>query len=134
MTFPFNKKSMNVFNVILGVFVLVKLVNKFVDGYSSKNTTNILTNHNQRRIQPVLYNYSNGNTINLSLLVYYKKLLNLIDEPEINLEIVDIHYYSIFDEIEHARDLGLRTNVDFQELIAAREYMCDMCRYFGNRN
>ena len=125
---------MNVFNVILGVFVLAKLVNKFVDGYSSKNTTNILTNHNHRRIQPVLYNYSNGNTINLSLLVYYKKLLNLIDEPEINLEIVDIHYYSIFDEIEHARDLGLRTNVDFQELIAAREYMCDMCRYFGNRN
>jgi hypothetical protein len=125
---------MNVFNVILGVFVLAKLINKFIDGYSLKNSSNILPNHYQRRIQPVLYNYSNGNTINLSLLVYYKKLLNLIDEPEINLEIVDIHYYSIFDEIEHARDLGLRTNVDFQELIAAREYMCDMCRYYGNRN
>ena len=125
---------MNVFNVILGVFVLVKLVNKFVDGYSTKSSTNILPNHYQRRNQPVLYNYSNGNTINHSLLAYYKKLLNLIDEPEINLEIVDMHYYSIFDEIEHARDLGLRTNVDFQELIAAREYMCDMCRYFGNRN
>ena len=125
---------MNVFNVILGVFVLAKLVNKFVDGYSSKNSSNILPNDYQRRNQLVLYNYSNGNTINLSLLVYYKKLLNLIDEPEINLEIVDMHYYSIFDEIEHARDLGLRTNVDFQELIAAREYMCDMCRYYGNRN
>ena len=125
---------MNVFNVILGVFVLAKLVNKFADGYSSKNSSNILPNYYQRRIQPVLYNYSNGNTINLSLLIYYKKLLNLTDEPEINLEIVDMHYYSIFDEIEHARDLGLRTNVDFQELIAAREYMCDMCRYFGNRN
>ena len=125
---------MNVFNVILGVFVLAKLVNKFVDGYSSKNSSNILPIHYQRRIQPILYNYSNGNTINLSLIVYYKKLLNLIDEPEINLEIVDMHYYSIFDEIEHARDLGLRTNVDFQELISAREYMCDMCRYFGNRN
>ena len=125
---------MNVFNVILGVFVLAKLINKFIDGYSLKNSSNILPNHYQRRIQPVLYNYSNGNTINLSLLVYYKKLLNLIDEPEINVEIVDMHYYSIFDEIEHARDLGLRTNIDFQELIAAREYMCDMCRYFGNRN
>jgi hypothetical protein len=125
---------MNVFNVILGVFVLAKLINKFIDGYSLKNSSNILPNHYQRRIQPVLYNYSNGNTINLSLLVYYKKLLNLIDEPEINLEIIDMHYYSIFDEIEHARDLGLRTNVDFQELIAAREYMCDMCRYYGNRN
>jgi len=125
---------MNVFNVILGVFVLAKLINKFIDGYSLKNSSNILPNHYQRRIQPVLYNYSNGNTINLSLLVYYKKLLNLIDEPEINLEIVDMHYYSIFDEIEYARDLGLRTNVDFQELIAAREYMCDMCRYYGNRN
>jgi hypothetical protein len=125
---------MKVFNVILGVFVLAKLINKFIDGYSLKNSSNILPNHYQRRIQPVLYNYSNGNTINLSLLVYYKKLLNLIDEPEINLEIVDMRYYSIFDEIEHARDLGLRTNIDFQELIAAREYMCDMCRYYGNRN
>ena len=125
---------MNVFNVILGVFVLAKLVNKFVDGYCSKNSTIILPNHYQRRIQPVFYNYSNGNTINLPLLVYYKQLLNLIEEPEINLEIIDMHYYNIFDEIEQARDLGLRTNIDFQELIAAREYMCDMCRYFGNRN
>ena len=61
-------------------------------------------------------------------------MLNLNNKPEINFDVVNNHYYSIFEEIEDARDLGHRINIDFQELISAREYMCDMCRYYGNRN
>jgi hypothetical protein len=92
------------------------------------------SNNTRRITKPILYNYSNELTINASLLSYYTKMLNLNNEPEINFDVVNNHYYSIFEEIEDARDLGHRINIDFQELISAREYMCDMCRYYGNRN
>jgi hypothetical protein len=126
---------MNIFNLIIGVFVLAKLIGKFLEGYGSNSSSMPNQSNNTRRItKPILYNYSNELTINASLLSYYTKMLNLNNEPEINFDVVNNHYYSIFEEIEDARDLGHRINIDFQELISAREYMCDMCRYYGNRN
>jgi hypothetical protein len=126
---------MNIFNLIIGVFVLAKLIGKFLEGYGSNSSPMPNQSNNTRRItKPILYNYSNELTINASLLSYYTKMLNLNNEPEINFDVVNNHYYSIFEEIEDARDLGHRINIDFQELISAREYMCDMCRYYGNRN
>jgi len=126
---------MNIFNLIIGVFVLARLIGKFLEGYGSNASPMPTQSNNTRRItKPILYNYSNELTINASLLSYYTKMLNLNNEPEINFDVVNNHYYSIFEEIEDARDLGHRINIDFQELISAREYMCDMCRYYGNRN
>jgi hypothetical protein len=126
---------MNIFNLIIGVFVLARLIGKFLEGYGSNTSPMPNQSNNTRRItKPILYNYSNELTINASLLSYYTKMLNLNNEPEINFDVVNNHYYSIFEEIEDARDLGHRINIDFQELISAREYMCDMCRYYGNRN
>ena len=126
---------MNIFNLIIGVFVLAKLIGKFLEGYGSNSSPMPNQSNNTRRItKPILYNYSNELTINASLLSYYTKMLNLNNEPEINFDVVNNHYYSIFEEIEDARDLGHRINIDFEELISAREYMCDMCRYYGNRN
>ena len=126
---------MNIFNLIIGVFVLARLIGKFLEGYGSNASPMPYQSNNIRRItKPILYNYSNELTINASLLSYYTKMLNLNNEPEINFDVVNNHYYSIFEEIEDARDLGHRINIDFQELISAREYMCDMCRYYGNRN
>jgi len=126
---------MNIFNLIIGVFVLAKLIGKFLEGYGSNSSPMPNQSNNTRRItKPILYNYSNELTINASLVSYYTKMLNLNNEPEINFDVVNNHYYSIFEEIEDARDLGHRINIDFQELISAREYMCDMCRYYGNRN
>jgi hypothetical protein len=126
---------MNIFNLIIGVFVLARLIGKFLEGYGSNASPMPNQSNNTRRItKPILYNYSNELTINASLLSYYTKMLNLNNEPEINFDVVNNHYYSIFEEIEDARDLGHRINIDFQELISAREYMCDMCRYYGNRN
>ena len=126
---------MNIFNLIIGVFVLAKLIGKFLEGYGSNSSPMPNQSNNTRRItKPILYNYSNELTIHASLSSYYTKMLNLNNEPEINFDVVNNHYYSIFEEIEDARDLGHRINIDFQELISAREYMCDMCRYYGNRN
>ena len=126
---------MNIFNLIIGVFVLARLIGKFLEGYGSNTSPMPNQSNNTRRItKPILYNYSNELTINASLLSYYTKMLNLNNEPEINFDVVNNHYYSIFEEIEDARDLGHRINIDFEELISAREYMCDMCRYYGNRN
>jgi hypothetical protein len=126
---------MNIFNLIIGVFLLARLIGKFLEGYGSNASPMPNQSNNTRRItKPILYNYSNELTINASLLSYYTKMLNLNNEPEINFDVVNNHYYSIFEEIEDARDLGHRINIDFQELISAREYMCDMCRYYGNRN
>ena len=126
---------MNIFNLILGVFLLAKLIGKFLEGYGSNSSPMPNQSNNTRRItKSILYNYSNELTIHASLLSYYTKMLNLNNEPEINFDVVNNHYYSIFEEIEDARDLGHRINIDFQELISAREYMCDMCRYYGNRN
>lgn len=126
---------MNPFTVIVGVFVLVRLFIKFMDGYShSPSPINVITTNNSViHIRPE-HNYTNSNRISDSLLHYYSSMLNLNQEPEINIDVIDNHYYQIVEEMEHTRDLGLRVNQNIHDLIAAREYMTDMCRYFGNRN
>lgn len=124
---------MNPFTAIVGVFLLVRLFNKFMDGYSSKvnSDDNIQIN---RVTKSPLFNYSNENLVDDSLLSYYTNMLNLSHEPEVNLEILDNHYYRIVQQMENDRDLGLRVNIDVHELVTAYAYMTDMCRYFGNRN
>ena len=124
---------MNPFTSILGVFVLVRLLNKFMDGYGTKDDSEDTIQLN-RVAQPPLLNYSNENIINTSLLTYYSNMLNLNYEPEVNLEVLDNHYYRIVQQMENDRDLGLRVNIDMHELNTAHAYMTDMCRYFGNRN
>jgi len=84
---------MNIFNLIIGVFILARLVGKFIDGYGDKETQMPITpNFNQRRRRLILYNYSNEHKIHASLLVYYTKMLNLNNESEINLDVVNNHY------------------------------------------
>jgi N-acetyl-beta-hexosaminidase len=124
---------MNPFTAIVGVFLLLRLFNKFMDGYSSKvnSDDNIQIN---RVTKSPLFNYSNENLVDDSLLSYYTNMLNLSHEPEVNLEILDNHYYRIIQQMENDRDLGLRVNIDVHELVTAYAYMTDMCRYFGNRN
>jgi hypothetical protein len=124
---------MNPFTVILGVVLLVRLFNKFIDGYSTKDDPEVTIQLN-KFAQPPLFNYSNENIVNTSLLTYYSNMLNLNHEPEVNLEVLDNHYYRIVQQMENDRDLGLRVNIDVHELITAYAYMTDMCRYFGNRN
>lgn len=126
---------MNPFSLILGVFVLVKLFNKFMDGYTySPSPINVLQTDNLVIHLPPEYNYTNTNRINDSLLRYYSSMLHLNQEPEINIEVIDSHYYQIVEEMEHTRDLGFGINQNIHDLIAAREYMIDMCRYYGNKN
>ncbi len=124
---------MNPFTAIVGVFLFVRLFNKFMDGYSSKfnSDDNIQIN---RVTKFPLFNYSNENLVDDSLLSYYTNMLNLSHEPEVNLEILDNHYYRIVQQMENDRDLGLRVKIDVHELVTAYAYMTDMCRYFGNRN
>ena len=124
---------MNLFTAIVGVFLLVRLFNKFMDGYSSKvnSDDNIQIN---RVTKSPLFNYSNENLVDASLLSYYTNMLNLSHEPEVNLEVLDNQYYRIVQQMENDRDLGLRVNIDIHELVTAYAYMTDMCRYFGNRN
>jgi hypothetical protein len=126
---------MNPFTAILGVFVLVKLFNKFMDGYTnSTSPINTLTTNNSLRHVLPEHNYANCNRISDSLLHYYSSMLYLNQEREINIDVIDNNYYEIVQEIEHTRNLGLRVDLNIEDLIAAREYMTDMCRYFGNRN
>jgi hypothetical protein len=126
---------MNPFTAIVGVFVLVRLFNKFMEGYSDTPSpiNTMPVNNSVKHVLPV-YNYANSSPISDSLLHYYSSMLNLNQEPEINIDIIESHYYQILEEMEHTRDLGLRVNQNIHDLIAAREYMTDMCRYFGNRN
>jgi hypothetical protein len=124
---------MSPFTAILGIVVLVRLFNKFMDGYGTKDDSedNIQLN---RVAKPPLFNYSNENLVDASLLSYYSNMLNLNQEPEVNLEVLDNHYYRIVQQMENDRNLGLRANIDVHELVTAHAYMTDMCRYFGNRN
>ena len=126
---------MNPFTAILGVIVLVRLFNKFFDGYShSPSPINVLPINSLVIHLPPEYNYTNCNRISDSLLHYYSSMLHLNQEPEININVIDTHYCQIIEEIEHTRDLGLKVDQNIHDLIAAREYMTDMCRYLGNRN
>jgi hypothetical protein len=124
---------MSPFTAILGVVVLVRLFNKFMDGYSTKDDSEDNIQINRLRRSP-LFNYSNENLVDDSLLIYYTNILNLSHEPEVNLEILDNHYHRIVQQMENDRELGLRVNIDVRELVTAYAYMTDMCRYFGNRN
>ncbi len=124
---------MKAFTSILGVFVLVRLFSKFMDGYGTKDDSEDTIQLNRVAKSP-LFNYSNENLVDTSLLSYYSNMLNLNQEPEVNLEVLDNHYYRIVQQMENDRDLGLRVNIHLHELISAHAYMIDMCRYFGNRN
>ncbi len=124
---------MKAFTSILGVFVLVRLFSKFMDGYGTKDDSEDTIQLNRVAKSP-LFNYSNENLVDTSLLSYYSNMLNLNQEPEVNLEVLDNHYYRIVQQMENDRDLGLRVNIDVHELVTAYAYMTDMCRYFGNRN
>ena len=126
---------MNPFTVILGVVVLVRLFNKFMDGYThSKPPISELPNDNLAIHLSPESNYANGRIIKDSLLNHYSIMLHLKHEPEININVINNHYYQIVEEMEYTRDLGLRVDQNIHDLLAAREYMIDMCRYFGNRN
>ena len=126
---------MNPFTAIVGVFVLVRLFNKFMDGYKySPSPINVKTTNNSVIHPPPEYNYTNCNRISDSLLHYYSSMLHLNQEPEINIYIIEAHYYQIVEKMEHTRDLGLRVNQNIHDLIAARAYMTDMCRYLENKN
>ncbi len=126
---------MSPFTAILGLIVLVKLFNKFMDGYKySPSPINVLTTNNSVIHLPPEHNYANSNRISDSLLHYYSSMLHLNHEPEININVIDNNYYQILEEMEQTRSLGLIDDQNIHDLIAAREYMTDMCRYFGNRN
>ena len=126
---------MSPFTAILGVVVLVRLFNKFMDGYHhSPSVINVLPINNLVIHLPPEQNYTNSNCIRDSLLHYYSSMLHLNQEREINIDVIDNNYYEIVQEMEHTRDLGLRVEQNIHDLIAAREYMTDMCRYFGNKN
>ncbi len=126
---------MNPFTAILCVVVLVKLFNKFINGYNlSPSPINVLPINKLVIHIPPEHNYTNSNRICDSLLHYYSSMLHLNQEPEINIDVIDTHYYQIIEEMEHTRDLGVGVDQNIHNLIAAREYMIDMCRYFGNRN
>lgn len=126
---------MNPFTAILGVVVLVKLFNKFMEGYTdSPSHINTIPANNSVRHRPPEHNYANSYLISGSLLHYYSSMLHLNQATEINIDVIDNNYYQIVQEMEHTRDLGLRVNQNIHDFIAAREYMTDMCRYFGNRN
>lgn len=126
---------MNPFTAILGVIVLVRLFNKFMDGYNhSPSPINVVPINNLVIHLPPEHNYTNSNRISDSLLNYYSSMLHLNQEHEINIDVIESHYYQIVEEMEQTRDLGFRVDQNIHDLIAAREYMTDMCRYFGNRN
>lgn len=126
---------MNPFTTILGVFVLVRLFNKFMDAYTnSTSPINTIPTNSSVIHLPTEHTYANSNRKSNSLLHYYSNMLKLDQEREIIIDVIDNNYYEIVQEIEHNRDLGLRVDQNIHDLIAAREYMTDMCRYFGNRN
>jgi hypothetical protein len=104
-----------------------------MDGYGTveESEDNIELN---RVAKSPLFNYSNENLVNASLLSYYSNMLNFNHETEVNIEVLDNHYYRIVQQMENDRELGLRVNIDVRELVTAYAYMTDMCRYFGNRN
>ena len=135
---------MSPFSIIFGIYGLYKLFNiinernneketPLVYSEITKNQLSNIQNHS-KLISTPKYNYINGIIIHDSLLNYYSGLLQLNDEPQINLDVIYIHFLNKTEQLENAQNLGLIQECNINELVAAREYMYDMCRYFGNRN
>lgn len=125
---------------VFGLFSLVSLFNKTNDKETPKAYSEIPKNkytyyhgHATLRIFPT-YNYTNGVFIHDSLFNYYKGLLSLNEVRIINHDVIYDHFLYKIESLETAENLGLSQNYDIHDLIAAREYMYDLCSYFGNKN
>ena len=135
---------MSPLSIFFGIYGLYKLFNIINESnieketplvYSEITKTQLSDIQNQiKLISTPKYNYINGIIIHDSLLNYYSDLLQLNDEPQINLDVIYVHFLNKTEQLENAQNLGLIQENNINELVAAREYMYDMCRYFGNRN
>jgi hypothetical protein len=135
---------MSPFSIIFGIYGLYKLLSiineKNIEkekplAYSEIINTHLSEIHEQLPLfSHPKYNYINGIIIHDSLLNYYSDLLQLNEEPEINLDVIYDHFQNQTEQLENAQNLGLMQESKIYDLIAAREYMYDMCRYFGNKN
>lgn len=125
---------------IFGLIKLASMLNKTSDkelpiAYSKITRVEDEFHHKHSNITILpRYNYSNGVYIQNSLLNYYKELLNLNEVPRIDLDVISDHFQNKIEGIDKAENLGLSINHNINDLIAAREYMYDLCSYFGNRN
>jgi hypothetical protein len=135
---------MNPINILIGIYGLYKLIslltesklgNELPIAYSEITKVKDEFDHEHSNIIILpSYNYSNGVYIQGSLLNYYKELLNLNKVPKIDLDVIYDHFENKIESIDNAKNLGLSINYNINDLIAAREYMFDLCKYFGNRN
>lgn len=125
---------------IILLVVVLKLIKNLLDGYNEpkvkpENAKPIDIYHN--RIIPIdqMVNYSNEKAISGSLKSHYEHLLSLKNELQINPDVIYKHYYDVMVELERESEYDLQLKkTEANDVIAAKEYLHDLCRYYGNRN
>lgn len=115
----------------------VSVFKKIFDNLFPDKQPKVDSNDNKKVIknnQLPSINYSNERYVNGSLRNYYQNLLDLSEAKEINPEVIYNHYYNKLNEVEESFDDKKIKDTIGLDLIAAREYIHDLCRYIGNKN
>ena len=131
---------METIKYIILLIVVLKLIKNLLDGYNEpkanpKNEKPI--DVHQNRIIPIeqMVNYCNEKAICGSLKSHYEHLLFLKNESQINPDVIYKHYYDVMVELERESEYDLQVKrSEANDVIAAKEYLHDLCRYYGNRN
>lgn len=128
---------------IILLFVVLKLIKNLLDGYNEpkqKIEEPIVqeANNSKSNVQLIpidqMVNYNNEKAIAGSLKSHYEELLSLRKVPEINPDVLYDHYYEIIEELKIKGEYNFEIGSHAYDVSAAKEYLHDLCRYYGNRN
>lgn len=129
---------MSFIQIILAVYLVIRLFKKFIDGYTEKDSPTPPTPKLAKPRKVPKYNYCNDRLVEGHLGAHYINELGIKDkaviDSEFDLEIVDYYYYQIVQEMENAKEQGLRLHYNVHDLITAKAYLTDRCRFLGNGN
>ena len=124
---------------IILLVVVLKLIKNLLDGYNEpreklENIKPIDIYHNRIILIDQMVNYSNEKAIAGSLKSHYEHLLSLKRESEINPDVLYDHYYEIMEELKIKGEYKFEIGSHANDVSAAKEYLHDLCRYYGNSN
>lgn len=134
---------METLKYIFLLIVVLKLIKNLLDGYNEPKqkmekpiVLGSQDSESSIQIIPIdkMVNFSNEKVIAGSLKSHYEDLLSLKRAPEINPDVLYDHYYEVMEELKIKGEYSFEIGSYANDVSAAKEYLHDLCRYYGNRN
>lgn len=134
---------METIKYIFLLILVLKLIKNLLDGYNEPKqkieepiAQEVNNSKSSAQLIPIdqMINYSNEKAVAGSLKLHYEELLSLRKVPEINPDVLYDHYYEVMEELKIKGEYNFEIGSHANDVSAAKEYLHDLCRYYGNRN